>query len=33
MGWDVYAGLSVVDGYSADAAFDTLFEPLAVDGW
>ena len=23
--WEVYGGLSVVDGYSADAAFDTLF--------
>ena len=30
-GGEVYGGLSVGDGYSADAAFDTLFEPLGFD--
>ena len=28
VGGDVYGSLSVIDGYSADAAFDTLFERL-----
>ena len=28
VGEEVYSSLSVVDGYSADAAFDTLFERL-----
>jgi len=30
VGGDIYGGLSVSDGYSADAAFDTLFEPLGL---
>ena len=28
VGEEVYGGLSVIDGYSARAAFDTLFERL-----
>ncbi|KIJ92023.1 hypothetical protein K443DRAFT_126059 [Laccaria amethystina LaAM-08-1] len=31
VGGEVYGGLSVGDGYNADAAFDTLFEPLGFD--
>ena len=31
MDGEVYGGLSAVDGYSADAATDTLFEPLGFD--
>ena len=31
VGGEVYGGLSVGDGYSADAAFGTLFEPLGFD--
>ncbi|EDR07591.1 uncharacterized protein LACBIDRAFT_327962 [Laccaria bicolor S238N-H82] len=31
VGGAVYGGLSVVDGYAADVAFDTLFEPLGFD--
>ena len=31
VGGEVYGGLSVGDGYSADAAFRTLFEPLGFD--